>query len=80
MSRRSLALTNTISAQQYVCTRSRSADDAIGRNGEESIMATQAERRTATTEALIAAAREAFVKDRFTATSVYEDATRVGMS
>jgi len=43
-------------------------------------MATQAERRTATTEALIAAAREAFVNDGFTATSVDEVATRVGMS
>ena len=43
-------------------------------------MATQAERRTATTEALIAAARDAFVRDGFSATSVDEVATRVGMS
>jgi len=43
-------------------------------------MATQAERRTATTEALIAAAREAFVRDGFNATSVDEVAARVGVS
>lgn len=43
-------------------------------------MATQAERRTATTEALIAAARAAFVHDGFHATSVEDVATRVGLS
>jgi AcrR family transcriptional regulator len=43
-------------------------------------MPTQAERRTATTDALIAAAREAFVTDGFHATSVDEVAVRVGMS